>query len=76
MKKEMLVMNLVFRAAENRRQHRNHKGCVSQGILMDINAYTFHPIHKSCLALSQWAQTLTSTKWHNSMDVKSYFLKV
>lgn len=67
---------MVLRAGENRRQHRNDEGCASQGMLTDISAYTFHPIHKTRLALSQWAETLTSTTWHNSLDEKSYFLKV
>lgn len=46
MKEEISVMNLVLRAGENTRQHRNSKGCVSQGVLPDINAHVFHPIHK------------------------------
>lgn len=75
-KEEISVMNLVLRAGENRRQHRNPKGCVSQGVLPDINAHVFHPIHKLCSVLSQWAKTLTSTKWHNSTDRKSYLLEV
>lgn len=62
-------MNMAVGEGGNRRQRRSHRGCVSQGMLTEINT------HSIPLELLQWAKALTSMKLHNSTDMKSWFLK-